>query len=82
MSVDVIVGLPPSWRERKDLNKDLELLTATADHVSVYELTVEPGTRLSKSVAQGEVAMPCSERSADEVTDALSLSLPLFKLIT
>jgi oxygen-independent coproporphyrinogen-3 oxidase len=35
VSADVIVGLPPSWKERKNLNKDLETLAAFADHISV-----------------------------------------------
>ncbi len=41
MSVDVIVSVPPSWRSGRPFFKDLERVASMADHVSVYELTVE-----------------------------------------
>ncbi len=37
VNVDVIVGVPPAWKERTvGLNKDLERLVNFADHVSVF----------------------------------------------
>ena len=66
VTVDVMVGLPPLWRDRFDLHKDLEKISQFADHISVYELTVEAGTKLAKSVERSETALACPERSADE----------------
>lgn len=63
------------------MHRDLERLVSMADHVSVYELTIEvsmtriidvdselnqEGTPLARSVARGETAMPGADRIADE----------------
>ncbi|XP_023684932.2 radical S-adenosyl methionine domain-containing protein 1, mitochondrial [Paramormyrops kingsleyae] len=62
VSVDVIFGRPgqtvESWEA--ELN---ELLSACDDHVSLYQLTLERGTRLFKQVEAGQLTMP-----GDDVT--------------
>ncbi|MEO2157735.1 MAG: radical SAM family heme chaperone HemW [bacterium] len=53
VSVDVIIGLPPSLK--RDLRKDFEeLLSLEVDHVSLYGLTVENGTPLGRAVLEGK----------------------------
>jgi hypothetical protein len=37
----MIASVPPSWRGGRPFFKDLERVASMADHVSVYELTVE-----------------------------------------
>lgn len=56
ISADLIVGIP--GQNRKSLTRSLETVCAFADHVSVYLLSVEPGTGLDRLVASGEIAMP------------------------
>lgn len=57
VSADLICGLPgqtaESWRRTLD-----RLLAAGIDHLSVYPLTVEPGTALARRVGSGEVPEP------------------------
>jgi oxygen-independent coproporphyrinogen-3 oxidase len=58
LSIDLIVGLPG---HTPDLTK--ELLTQAVDafapeHLSCYQLTCAPGTRLNDAVQRGEVNMP------------------------
>ncbi|MCA9518497.1 MAG: radical SAM family heme chaperone HemW [Myxococcales bacterium] len=63
-SVDLIFGVPgqtlASWRE--DLARAVAL---GAPHLSVYGLTVEPGTLLARDVARGAVTVPDSDLQAD-----------------
>ncbi|XP_072299299.1 radical S-adenosyl methionine domain-containing protein 1, mitochondrial [Eucyclogobius newberryi] len=64
VSVDLMFGRPrqtvPSWdRELK------EALQVCDDHLSLYQLTVERGTRLFKQVHGGEVAVPEEDVTAE-----------------
>ncbi len=65
LSVDLIFGLPAhlgrSWAG--DLERALEL---DVPHVSLYGLTVEPGTALGRAVAEGREKPVDEERYADE----------------
>jgi oxygen-independent coproporphyrinogen III oxidase len=65
LSVDLIFGLPAhlgrSWED--DLGRVLDL---GAPHVSLYGLTVEPGTALGRAVAEGRETPVDEDRYADE----------------
>lgn len=65
MSVDLIFGLPVhlgrSWEE--DLTRVLDL---GVPHVSLYGLTVEPGTALGRAVSEGREAPVDEGQYADE----------------
>lgn len=55
LSLDLMFGLPGETVEewQQDLERALALMP---DHVSAYNLTFEPGTRLHKAMERGEVA--------------------------
>lgn len=42
-----------------------ELLRVCDDHVSLYQLTLERGTRLFKQVQRGDVTVPAEDVTAD-----------------
>ncbi|TFG54414.1 MAG: radical SAM family heme chaperone HemW [Gemmatimonadales bacterium] len=69
LSLDLIFGLPAhlprSWR--RDLDRALAL---GPDHISLYALTVEERTPLSRWIAQGRCGVPEDEHSADEYLEA------------
>ncbi|MCS6912119.1 MAG: radical SAM family heme chaperone HemW [Myxococcota bacterium] len=64
LSLDLMIGLPGQrWRE---LEEDLEgFLSLAPEHLSVYQLTVEPGTALAAAVRAGKVRMPGDARQAE-----------------
>ena len=65
VSVDLIFGLPEHLG--RDLDQDLErVLALDADHVSLYGLSVESGTPLARSVAEGREAVASEERYESE----------------
>lgn len=69
LSVDLILGLPDSVD--RDWSGDLDrLLGLDVPHVSVYGLTVEPGTPLSRQVSEGRTSAPSEERYQAEFLDA------------
>ncbi len=57
LSLDLIFGLPQQTLESWEttLARALEL---EPDHLSVYQLTVEPSTRLESQIATGELTLP------------------------
>lgn len=61
LSLDLIYGLPGQtfshWKE--SLEQALEL---QPQHLSVYQLTVEPGTHLESQLARGELSLPNEDR--------------------
>ena len=65
LSVDLIFGLPDdvpsSWEH--DIGRALEL---GVPHISLYGLTVEPGTPLHRAVGEGRASMPDGTRYRDE----------------
>lgn len=63
ISLDVMIGLPE--QKQGDLLKDLhEYVELQPDHISVYQLTVEPQTALAHAVQQNKVIMPDEEFQA------------------
>jgi putative oxygen-independent coproporphyrinogen III oxidase len=65
ISVDLIYGTPgeslADWRRSIDAALELPI-----DHISAYSLIVEDGTKFAKKVANGEVAMPDDDSTADK----------------
>lgn len=60
ISIDLMYGLPGQTPEQ--WNHDLDRVLALApEHLSIYELTMEPGTPMAKSVQQGRLALPDEE---------------------
>lgn len=63
VSLDLIYGSPvesdDDWRASLDAG-----LAAQPDHMSLYGLTIEPGTRLAAQVARGTVAAPAEDALA------------------
>ena len=63
-SVDLIYGTPgetlESWQ--RTLARALALNT---DHISAYSLIVEPGTKLARQIASGELASPDDDLNAE-----------------
>ncbi len=63
IAADLIFGLP--GQTMKMLRTDIERLTALEPaHISFYQLTVEPGTRLAEKIEAGEIELPDDEKSA------------------
>ena len=65
LSVDLILGLPNSVDRSWDEDLD-RVLALDVPHVSVYGLTVEPGTHLHHQVSQGRTPPPSDERYREE----------------
>jgi oxygen-independent coproporphyrinogen-3 oxidase len=57
ISIDLMFGLPEQTREdwEESLERAIELGT---EHLSVYSLTIEPGTRFERLHAGGKLALP------------------------
>lgn len=66
VGVDLIAGLPgvssDAWRVTLDQALSLDLV-----HLSVYGLSIEPGTRLAHGVDAGEWTPLCDDAMADEL---------------
>lgn len=61
--VDMIFGLP--GQTTKMLSADLDqILDLEPPHVSFYQLTLESGTRMARTVARGRIRLPDQETSA------------------
>jgi oxygen-independent coproporphyrinogen-3 oxidase len=71
-SVDLIYGAPneslQQWRTSVE-----EALAMEPDHISAYALIVEPGTKLARQIAKGELPEPDEDLQADkyELADEL-----------
>ncbi|MDI6872940.1 radical SAM family heme chaperone HemW [Candidatus Solincola sp.] len=65
VSLDLLYGLPLGWGGYlgKDLERALEL---SPHHLSLYALTLHPGTPLADAVLRGEVLLPDEDEVADE----------------
>ncbi len=62
-SVDVMVGLPE--QTLAEVDEDLDALLAHAPpHVSLYGLTIEPGTPFERAVARGQLVPPDNDAQA------------------
>lgn len=63
LNIDLMTGVP--GQTARHVEHDVrEALACGADHVSLYELTVEPGTRLAVRIARGELRAPNNEDAA------------------
>jgi oxygen-independent coproporphyrinogen-3 oxidase len=64
VSLDLIYGTPgetaADWQQSLDL-----ALAQHPDHLSAYALIVEPGTKLARQIARGEVPAPDDDLAAD-----------------
>jgi oxygen-independent coproporphyrinogen-3 oxidase len=64
VSLDLIYGTP--GETATDWQRSLDLaLAQRPDHISAYALIVEPGTRLARQIARGEVPAPDDDLAAD-----------------
>ena len=69
LSVDLIYGVP--GQTRAQWQETLHAVLAwRPDHVSLYGLTVEPGTPMARWVAAGTLSTPDSDLAADMFEDA------------
>lgn len=67
LSVDLMIGL--CGQTRDELEEDLaEVLRAAPAHVSLYQLTVEPRTRLFLAVRDGKARLPDADTQAEFYT--------------
>src|SRR5262249_9521948 len=57
VSIDLMFGLPTQTREEWDATLDRALSLET-QHLSVYALTIEPGTRFERLHAGGKLPLP------------------------
>lgn len=65
LSLDLIYAVPEALE--RDWDRDLEVaLTLDPGHLSLYALTVEAGTPLSRWTARGECRVPSEARAAEE----------------
>ncbi len=64
VSFDLIYGLPGQSSEAW-LEELARALSFGTSHVSLYQLTIEPGTRFAGMVARGEMAVPDPDFGAD-----------------
>lgn len=69
VSLDLMYGLPgqtmTDWLETLDITLHLE-----PNHLSMYELTVEPGTPLDKDIQAGKLLLPDEETALDMANTA------------
>ena len=64
VSADIIFGW--AGQTQADLDKDLEtVLAAGPQHISTYQLTIEPGTAFAKAEARGQTRAVNEDASAD-----------------
>jgi oxygen-independent coproporphyrinogen-3 oxidase len=63
LSVDLIYGIPgmtnKTWQENLEMG-------VQSEHISVYHLTIEPGTALSRSVSKGLLSLVDEKESEDQ----------------
>ena len=83
VSFDLIYALP--GQEEEDWANELErALSFGTGHLSLYQLTIEPGTRFAALAAKGEMPMPDPDRGATlyELTRAMTeaAGLPAYEI--
>jgi len=71
-SVDLIYGAPGETLKQW-VTSISSAIALEPDHLSAYSLIVEPGTKLARQIAKGELAEPDEDLQADkyEIADAL-----------
>ncbi len=72
INLDFMFGLPDqspeTWRRTLQIAIDLR-----PEHLSLYSLTVEPGTTLAARIARGQVAAPDPDQAADMYEQAQTM---------
>ncbi|MFP4372839.1 MAG: radical SAM family heme chaperone HemW [Spirochaetaceae bacterium] len=69
LGIDLMAGIP--GQRAQDVVGDVERAIALGvDHVSLYALSVEPGTPFAGRVARGELTLPAEEEVVDAVDAA------------
>ncbi|KAG0354642.1 radical S-adenosyl methionine domain-containing protein 1, partial [Gamsiella multidivaricata] len=64
VNMDLIMG--HAGQTLEDWTKELRFtMDVVDDHLSLYHLTVEPGTALHKDVTQGKIALPDNDQATD-----------------
>jgi oxygen-independent coproporphyrinogen-3 oxidase len=64
LSLDLMIGL--CGQQRSELDDDLQgVLALRPEHVSLYQLTIEPGTALAASIRRGHSTAPSDDEQAD-----------------
>ncbi len=64
LSLDLMIGLID--QQRHELDDDLQAaLGLRPEHISLYQLTIEPGTALSAAVRRGQLTAPSDDQQAD-----------------
>ena len=59
MSCDLIVGLP--FDTEDGIREEVQTLCPLVDHISMYELSVEKGTRLERMIQNGKIVLPSDD---------------------
>lgn len=59
VSCDLIVGLP--FDTEDGIREEVQTLCPVVDHISMYELSVEKGTRLERMIQNGKIALPSDD---------------------
>lgn len=59
VSCDLIVGLP--FDTEDVIREEVQTLCPVVDHISMYELSVEKGTRLERMIQNGKIALPSDD---------------------
>lgn len=59
VSCDLIVGLP--FDTEDSIREEVQTLCSVVDHISMYELSVEKGTRLERMIQNGKIALPSDD---------------------
>ena len=64
LSLDLMIGLID--QKRRELDDDLQgVLALRPEHISLYQLTIEPGTALAAAVKRGRATAPTDDEQAD-----------------
>lgn len=64
LSLDLMIGLVD--QQRRELDDDLRAaLSLRPEHVSLYQLTIEPGTALAAAIRRGRLTAPSDDQQAD-----------------
>lgn len=59
VSCDLIVGLP--FDTEDGIREEVQTLCPVVDHISMYELSVEKGTRLERMIQNGKIVLPSDD---------------------
>lgn len=73
VGIDLIAGFPQDGGDFEKTFVTLEKLLPSLKHVSLYALTLEPGTSLHRSVCDGAVRLPAEDECIAEIAKLSSL---------